>query len=59
MKGKLFRIAHLGYYDYLDTVGILAALEHVMAGVGRDVEYGAAVRAAQAVYAKTAMVARN
>ena len=21
MKGKLFRIAHLGYYDYLDAVG--------------------------------------
>ncbi len=53
MKGKLFRIAHLGYYDYLDTIGILAALEHVMAGVGRTVEYGAAVRAAQEVYAQT------
>src|SRR5881275_1655750 len=26
MKGKLFRIAHIGYYDFLDTVGILAAL---------------------------------
>lgn len=52
MKGKLFRIAHLGYYDYLDTIGILAALEHVMAGVaGRKVEYGVAVRAAQDVYA--------
>ncbi len=55
MKGKLFRIAHLGYYDYLDTIGILAALEHVMAGVhGRAVEYGSAVRAAQEVYAKDA-----
>jgi aspartate aminotransferase-like enzyme len=59
MKGKLFRIAHLGYYDYLDTVGILAALEHVMAGAGRDVEYGAAVRAAQEVYAKTPVAARS
>ena len=54
MKGQLFRIAHLGYYDYLDTVGILAALEHVIASVtGRAVEYGAAVRAAQQVYAKS------
>jgi aspartate aminotransferase-like enzyme len=54
MKGKLFRIAHLGYYDYLDTVGILAALEHVIASVtGRPVEYGAAVRAAQEVYARS------
>ena len=36
MKGKLFRIAHIGYYDYLDTVGILAALEHVLASVPGD-----------------------
>lgn len=51
MKGKLFRIAHLGYYDYLDTIGILAALEHVLASVtGKAVEYGSAVRAAQLVY---------
>jgi aspartate aminotransferase-like enzyme len=52
MKGRLFRIAHLGYYDYLDTIGILAALEHVMTGAGRTVAYGAAVRAAQEAYAK-------
>jgi aspartate aminotransferase-like enzyme len=53
MKGKLFRIAHIGYYDYLDTVGILAALEHVLARTtGQNVEYGAAVRAAQEVFAR-------
>ena len=53
MKGKLFRIAHIGYYDYLDTIGILAALEHVLARTtGRTVEYGAAVRAAQQVYVR-------
>jgi aspartate aminotransferase-like enzyme len=53
MKGQLFRIAHLGYYDYLDTVGVLAALEHVTAEVtGGKVEFGSAVRAAQEVYAK-------
>ncbi len=52
MKGQLFRIAHIGYYDYLDTIGILGALEHVLARVtGKNVEYGAAVRAAQQVYA--------
>jgi aspartate aminotransferase-like enzyme len=55
MKGQLFRIAHLGYYDYLDTVGILAALEHVLvAATGKAADYGAAVRAAQQVYAHTA-----
>jgi aspartate aminotransferase-like enzyme len=54
MKGQLFRVAHIGYYDYLDTIGILGALEHVLATVtGRSVEYGAAVRAAQEVYART------
>ncbi|MGA1986689.1 MAG: alanine--glyoxylate aminotransferase family protein [Candidatus Sulfotelmatobacter sp.] len=54
MKGKLFRIAHIGYYDYLDTIGILGALEHVLARVtDKSVEYGAAVRAAQEVYART------
>ena len=54
MKGKLFRIAHIGYYDYLDTIGILGALEHVLARVTeKTVEYGAAVRAAQQFYARS------
>lgn len=53
MKGKLFRIAHIGYYDYLDTIGILAALEHVLNTVGsKQVEYGTGVKAAQDVYAR-------
>lgn len=55
MKGKLFRVAHIGYYDYLDTIGILGALEQVLSSVaGKPVEYGAAVRAAQQVYARAA-----
>ncbi len=54
MKGKLFRIAHIGYYDYLDTVGILAALEHVLSSVtGKSVQYGTSVRAAQEVFARS------
>ena len=53
MKGKLFRIAHIGYYDYLDTIGILGALEHVLARTThKSVNYGAAVQAAQEVYAR-------
>jgi len=53
MKGQLFRIAHLGYFDYLDTIGILGALEQVLPAVtGKAAEFGAAVRAAQAVYAR-------
>src|SRR6476660_5696708 len=58
MKGKLFRIAHIGYYDFLDTIGILAALEHVLATVtDQAVEYGIAVRAAQEVFARSREVA--
>jgi aspartate aminotransferase-like enzyme len=54
MKGKMIRIAHIGYYDYMDTIGILAALEQVLASVaGKPVEYGAAVRAAQQIYARS------
>ena len=54
MKGKLFRIAHIGYYDYLDTIGILGALEHVLAAVSnRPVEYGCALRAAQQVFQRS------
>ncbi|MGH9603120.1 MAG: pyridoxal-phosphate-dependent aminotransferase family protein [Terriglobales bacterium] len=56
MKGKLFRIAHLGYYDYLDTIAILGALEQVIARLSSSklVEFGAGVRAAQEVYARAA-----
>jgi aspartate aminotransferase-like enzyme len=53
MKGKLFRLAHLGYYDYLDTIGIIGALEHVLAQFsGQKVELGSGLRAAQVVYAE-------
>jgi aspartate aminotransferase-like enzyme len=30
MKGQLFRIAHLGFFDYLDTIAIIGALEQVI-----------------------------
>jgi aspartate aminotransferase-like enzyme len=53
MKGKLFRIAHIGYYDYLDTIGIIAALEQVLNSVGAGaIDYGTGVKAAQEVYAR-------
>jgi aspartate aminotransferase-like enzyme len=54
MKGKMFRIAHLGFYDYLDTIAIIAALEQVLGKVvtPRHVEFGKGVRAAQVEYAK-------
>ena len=53
LKGELFRIAHLGFYDYLDTIAIIGALEQVLAGLGRKIEFGAGLRAAQNVYAES------
>jgi aspartate aminotransferase-like enzyme len=53
MKGKLFRIAHLGYYDYLDTIGIIAALEQIAVQLGLSAEFGAGLRAAQESFAAT------
>ncbi|MGZ4859949.1 MAG: pyridoxal-phosphate-dependent aminotransferase family protein [Candidatus Angelobacter sp.] len=57
MKGQLFRIAHLGYYDYLDTIAAIAALEQVLAEMGRPLELGAGLRAAQQVYAEASQPA--
>jgi aspartate aminotransferase-like enzyme len=50
MKGQIFRLAHLGYYDALDLFAIIAALEIALRKVGQAVELGAGVRAAQEVY---------
>ncbi len=29
MKGQLFRIAHIGFFDYMDTIAVIGALEQV------------------------------
>jgi aspartate aminotransferase-like enzyme len=53
MKGHMFRIAHLGYYDFLDLVSVLGALEITLQKVGHKVELGSGVRAAQNVYLRS------
>jgi len=50
MKGDIFRIAHLGYYDFTDMVGVLAALEVVLASLDQTPRFGEGVRAAEARY---------
>ncbi len=53
MQGKIFRVAHLGFFDYLDTVALLGAMEHIAKNtLGLPVKWGQAVAAAQEVYAK-------
>jgi aspartate aminotransferase-like enzyme len=55
MQGKIFRVAHLGFFDYLDTVALLGAMEHIAKDtLGLPVVYGQAVAAAQEVFAKEA-----
>jgi aspartate aminotransferase-like enzyme len=52
MQGKIFRVAHLGFFDYLDTIAFLGAMEHIAKDtLGLKVEFGQAVAAAQKVYA--------
>ena len=50
MKGKIFRLAHLGYFDFHDLFGTIAELEVVLHVLGQRVEFGKGVRAAQSVF---------
>ncbi len=54
MKGKIFRIAHLGYFDFADLFAVIAGLEVVLAANGFPVRFGAGVAAVQTVYAEAA-----
>jgi serine---pyruvate transaminase len=52
MKGKLFRVSHMGYIDHVDALGFLSSLEIVMKGLGYPVELGKSLVAFQKVYAE-------
>ncbi len=52
LKGKIFRISHLGYYDELDMMTMMAALERTLVEVGADITVGAGLAAAQKVLIK-------
>ena len=52
MQGKIFRIAHLGFFDYMDTIALLGALELVARDTLKlPVKFGEGVAAAQEVFA--------
>ncbi len=62
MKGQIFRIAHIGFFDYMDTIALVGALEQVAASSLElpGFEFGKALAAAQKVYAAhTATSARK
>jgi aspartate aminotransferase-like enzyme len=50
MKGQIFRIAHLGYFDFADLFAVVAGLEIILKANGVPVEYGSGVAAVQEVY---------
>jgi aspartate aminotransferase-like enzyme len=47
LKGKIIRLAHMGYIDQFDVLAALAGLELVLLEMGHSVQPGAAVAAAQ------------
>ena len=55
MKGQIFRIAHLGYFDFADLFSMIAALEIILNANGFPVAYGTGVAAAQEIYAQSAL----
>jgi aspartate aminotransferase-like enzyme len=48
-KDKIIRIAHLGYYDKLDMIMVIAALEMLLKEMGYSFELGQGVKAAEEV----------
>jgi aspartate aminotransferase-like enzyme len=54
MKGQIFRIAHLGFFDYMDTIAFIGALEQVIIKSlpQLNISFGTGLIAAQNVYAE-------
>ncbi len=55
MKGQIFRIAHLGYFDFADLFAVIAGLEIILNANGFPVKYGTGVAAVEEIYAQAAV----
>ena len=55
MEGQIFRMAHLGYFDFADLFGIIAGLEIILHANGHPVRFGSGVAAVQEIYADAAV----
>ena len=51
LKGKIERIAHMGYYDQFDVLIVIGALELALKEMGADVKVGEGVAASQRYFA--------
>ena len=49
LKGKCFRVSHMGYVDPIETIGMVAAIEYALAELGVKVEIGQGVAVAAKV----------
>ena len=56
LKGKIFRIGHIGWFDIFDITTALAAVELVLADAGAEIERGVAVTRALEAWAEHAPV---
>ncbi len=52
LKGKVFRIAHMGYIEEFDIIVAISCLEKVLAQMGYKFSLGAGVKAAEEVFLK-------
>ena len=52
LKGKIFRIGHIGWFDIFDITSALAAVELVLADAGAEIERGVAVTRALEAWAE-------
>jgi aspartate aminotransferase-like enzyme len=55
MKGQIFRIAHLGNFDFADVFSLIAGLEIILEANGHSVRFGSGVAAVQRVYMDAAV----
>lgn len=53
LKGKILRLAHMGHIDEFDVLAALSALELTLLELGHPLTPGAAVAAAQRIYAQS------
>jgi serine---pyruvate transaminase len=53
LKGRIFRIGHIGYYDVFDITTALAAVELALVELGAEVERGVAVTRALEAFEHT------
>ncbi|WP_457642931.1 pyridoxal-phosphate-dependent aminotransferase family protein [Persephonella sp.] len=52
LKGKILRIAHMGYFDFNDVIQVIAGLELALNKAGYSVELGKGVKKAQEIIIK-------